>query len=549
MDKIKTTKIILRRLLWLAIVAALLHVAYTSGKNEAEETIDRLNEEVADLQKSEYDATVVKRVSQQMEDIAYQQKAISDTQRERAEQQSALALEMRDRAEQESHLARQAQQQAQDAARLAESERLNAERQRQDAELQRDQATHAKSITDTLNYRTLARTLGSTSQTQMDAGERELSELMAYASWYFQDKYKGNTYQPETFKSLSLCTDNSIDHNMAKRGGVQAIASDGKHTVAVSNYGEIEMWKDANHRSTVILQNKDYHFVDVALIDGKIYALSQHNALLVVNTSGQNTPVALPTETYFKLLKIDAHTLLLAAERHLMWYNTQENKIQSVVNLDHTLSAIVKRNNAICLFFADGKYAEMNGSGKVTPKTPLCHGIVTYAFYDGGLGALFLGLKNGGVALINNTNRAVTTLTGHVSRVTSLVTIGDVLVSGSYDKSVLIWKLSKLQFESGLTFADEMKQKETLHRNVRSDDIVNEWLTPVNYTFSGWVLSVGCVPNSTVAWVGTSNGLVRCMNVDVNDLAHTLHAQINRNMTLQEWTHYIGSTVPYIKFK
>ena len=51
-------------------------------------------EEMNRLEEAGKDAAIVKRVSQQMEDIAYQQKTISDRQRDRAEEQSILATRM-----------------------------------------------------------------------------------------------------------------------------------------------------------------------------------------------------------------------------------------------------------------------------------------------------------------------------------------------------------------------------------------------------------------------------------------------------------------------
>lgn len=174
----------------LAVVAVAV-ISFLVGKNASKETDkEDLLETIHSLQVEERDAAIVKRVSQQMEDIAYQQKAISDKQRDRAEEQSKLAIQMRDKAEVESRAAREAEGQAKLYAKEAEKSAREADGQREIAishqkmaEEQRDQANYAKSITDTLSYRTLGRTLGNLSVTQHETGNTEIANLLAYASW------------------------------------------------------------------------------------------------------------------------------------------------------------------------------------------------------------------------------------------------------------------------------------------------------------------------------------------------------------------------------
>ena len=105
------------------IAAAAATAAYFIGKGHADSVSDDIMDELEMLRQEQSDAAVVKRVSQQMEDIAYLQKTVSDQERDRAEQQSELAMAMRDRAEQESRIAREAQSKAMAAVKEAEAQK------------------------------------------------------------------------------------------------------------------------------------------------------------------------------------------------------------------------------------------------------------------------------------------------------------------------------------------------------------------------------------------------------------------------------------------
>ena len=178
----KGRSVILSALIALAVIAGVAVVAYRIGYNRSKGEIASLQDEMERFEAAGKDATIVKRVSQQMEDIAYQQKAISDQQRDRAEEQSILATRNAERAEMESRAAREAEIKANAAAKVAEQERANAERQQEIALEQRDEATHARNVADTLNRRTQARSLAVSSQVRREAGENDVADLLAYAS-------------------------------------------------------------------------------------------------------------------------------------------------------------------------------------------------------------------------------------------------------------------------------------------------------------------------------------------------------------------------------
>ena len=539
----------------LVVLAAVAVAAYYMGRRQSRSELAVLQEEMDRLMAAEKDAAIVKRVSQQMEDIAYQQKAISDQQRDRAEEQSILATQSAERAEMERLAARDAEQKANTAAEVAQKERANAERQQEIASEQRDEATHAKNVADTLNRRTQARSMAVSSQVRREANEPDVADALAYASWYFLKNNRGNQYFAETFKSLALATGGIPRYKVKENGAVNAIASvpgSPEQCVVVTNYGEVEwlraMMSDGSKQisSQPLLFNPTYDFRDVRVIDGNIYALSLKGPLCILDFTGKMETVALPEDDYFKLVP-SGDRLLVAGRKSLCWY--AGGTVSEGVTLDKTLSTLVERDGTLCLFYADGSYAEMNASGQMEEKKPLVPYVVTAAYYDQNSGCLLLGVEDGTVYPVNRYNRVMETLAAHKSRCMSITMLDPVVVTGGYDKKAFIWNMDNLLYDSGLSFRQELQTKSVGKRVSNSNEIPTEWLVPVDYAFDGWTLAVCADDDGKSVWVGTSAGNVMLLNSSADDMAQQLHKKLNRNLTQQEWIRYVGVSIPYMTFK
>ena len=216
-------KSLIYQVLALLLLGFVGYGAYYYGKQQNLEEIQVLEDQLKDLPGIQQDAAVVKRVSKQMEDIAYQQKELSDKQREKAEKQTEIANSMRLRAEHEQQQAKISQQRALTYARHADSLRNLAYQQMMIAEDSRQEALHAKNVSDTLSYRTLGRSLGAASMSQYGNGNIELGKLLAYASWNFTTRYDGNDYQPETFMALMNATETKHTYHIGSRGAITSI--------------------------------------------------------------------------------------------------------------------------------------------------------------------------------------------------------------------------------------------------------------------------------------------------------------------------------------
>lgn len=546
---------ILYSLIALTVLAGVGAIAYSIGYNRSKAEMASLREEMSQLEEATKEAAVVKRVSQQMEDIAFQQKTISDQQRDRAEQQSILATRNAQRAELESRAAREAETKANMAAQVAERERTNAEHQQKIAVEQRDEANHAKNVADTLNRRTQARSLAVSSLVQREAGNAELADLLAYASWFFLKENRGNQFFSDTFKALTQATGGIARYKVRENGSVTAMAKvlDGPgQCVALTNYGEVE-WLRASMEngsrriiSKQLLFNPDYDFRDAKYLNGKVYAVSLKGPLCILDLNGKCQVVSLPEDDYFKVLRANGR-VLIAGRHSLCWY--ADGKVSSQVQLPRALSAIVEREGVICLFYQDGSYAEMNASDELEDKKPLIDQVVTYVYYSTSMQCLLLGTKDGTVYPVNKYNRVMEVLAAHRSTCVDITMQESNVITGSYDKNVYIWNLDNLMFESGLSFREELKMARVDKRPVNTREIPAEWLVPVDYSFDSWTLSVCGDMDAKSVWVGTSTGNVMLLNSSADDMAAQLHAKLKRNMTQQEWARYVGVSIPYMTLK
>ncbi len=517
-------------------LASVVLIAYTVGRNVSQHEYDALVDEVEELKAKEQEAAVVKRVSQQMEAIAYEQMKVSDMQRDRAEEQSRLAQANAARAEEQSRLAQENAARAQQQSQLAERNATVARKAAEEAREQRDAATYAKSISDTLSFRTLSRSLGTNASTMFENGEKQLAAMLAYTSWYFADKYDGNPYQEETYKALveSSKTQRIFSNEYRSMvNGVQPLPGVRDGIVAVTNYGEVELIE--NGKQKMLFADKGYDFRDVWLSDERVYALSYDGRLCVLSYDKLLNVVPLPADKYFKIVQVDTNTLLLAGRNLLTWFDLRDNEVHGSQQLSQELSALLKYKNKTLLFFKDGSSSEMDGTGKVKSVKSIAQGVVTATLYVEDPGLLFLGMKNGDIMYVNEARNINVILNGHVAQVTGLAYRDKILVSSSYDKHMYIWNLPKLRGEKL-----NVSEKEKLGTPM-------EWLLPCEYTSDAWGLSV-CVKGNW-AWHGQSDGRIARCSISIRQMVRRVYMSMSRGLTPNEWIQFVGTNVEYEKLK
>ena len=211
------------------------------GWQQERQKVEDLQEQLAAMHKQELRSTIDRSVSAQMEQIANEQREISDEKREEALQQTRVANEMRLRSERERLNAVEAERNAIASEKKALEASAVAETQRQMAEHQRIQAEFSKRVADTLSYIALGRSLGSISTIQNQTGNKELSNLLSYASYLFTSRYHGDVYNHAVFQSLMRASESMVswsEHTGAVMN-IDFLPNEVNRLVTVSSYGEI----------------------------------------------------------------------------------------------------------------------------------------------------------------------------------------------------------------------------------------------------------------------------------------------------------------------
>ena len=542
----------MKRLLYLAgilvLCAAVGITTYMLTKSRLDENIEDLTKQVNRSMDVERRANVVQRVSKQLEEIAYQQKDISDRQREEAEKQTALAVEMRRRAEEEQLLARLAESRARVEAIRADSMRNQAERLAKLALDAQEVSEHDRRVMDTLSYRTLARSLGSTSISQRQSGNEELARMLTNAALVFLDRYKGNLYQPEVFTSLLQATmDNTTglgSYNTKTNASIRGISSidarDG--FVAVTDYGDIFTINDQSDKVSGqrLLSNPKYSFRAVFGAEDYAYALDKNGALYMAPYQGKGRVVAqLYGSNFNHMLKLLDNRLLLGGRRELYVFDMDMNQVVHHMGLPRPIQTVIMLNGKIYIIFVDGTAMLLDDDFQLSNFDFKVNGVITSAIYVPKYRYYFLGMKDGDILVKDLRLNTVGTIIGHRSAITSLQYDKDLLMSTSMDTHVYMLYLPKIQ-GAEYVFTDYSTE-------------LQEWVVPVDDMVSrsdngarSWPLC-SILRNDELV-VGYHNGDILTMNYNLPEMRRRLRRNLQREFTPEEWTNYVSSTINYETF-
>lgn len=530
------------------LCAAVGITTYMLTKSRLDENIEDLTKQVNRSIDVERKANVVQRVSRQLEEIAYQQKDISDRQREEAEKQTALAVEMRRRAEEEQLLARLAESRARVEAIRADSMRNQAERLAKLALDAQEVSEHDRRVMDTLSYRTLARSLGSTSISQRQSGNEELARMLTNAALVFLDRYKGNLYQPEVFTSLLQATmDNTTglgSYNTKTNASIRGISSidarDG--FVAVTDYGDIFTINDQSDKVSGqrLLSNPKYSFRAVFGAEDYAYALDKNGALYMAPYQGKGRVVAqLYGSNFNHMLKLLDNRLLLGGRRELYVFDMDMNQVVHHMGLPRPIQTVIMLNGKIYIIFVDGTAMLLDDDFQLSNFDFKVNGVITSAIYVPKYRYYFLGMKDGDILVKDLRLNTVGTIIGHRSAITSLQYDKDLLMSTSMDTHVYMLYLPKIQ-GAEYVFTDYSTE-------------LQEWVVPVDDMVSrsdngarSWPLC-SILRNDELV-VGYHNGDILTMNYNLPEMRRRLRRNLQREFTPEEWTNYVSSTINYETF-
>ena len=516
-------------------------------QRDGQERIKALESELSVLRKQEEQSLVDRRVSQQLEKIAYGQEERAEERSREAIRQSEIAQEMTLRSEAERKRALQAQA----AAEVSAEE---ARRSYQLAEHQRMAAEEAKLVADSLNYISLGRSLGSQSYAVYRGGDKDLGTLLAYASYYYTYHYGGNLYSSSVYQALTQAAVGlrSWNTHSSRISGIDISPVDGS-LLSVSTYGEMQVHKvQGGYLKTISLINdKNYCFRDVyAARNGKGYAVSHTGHLVVVggtrkeergrrneergrrnerrgtrNEDGERVRVVY-LENVVKPFNLQAmnegRQLLIIGENSMALFDMATEKVVSTRRLDFKVTCTGLMDNRPLLFDSRGRMHQVNSIDNMkTSKVPVS-GQVT-AFVNNAAGQLkAYGMDDGTIWLVYDSGK-LRKLAGHQSKVTKLLFFdeghGKQLYSSSYDGKLFFWMTSDMQIRPITLFQ------------------ADSWLT--DFAFSR---------DKNYIWTSEYSGSVNEHLISLPMIAQYIRQKVKRDFTPEEWNYYVGKEIPYRRF-
>lgn len=493
------------------------------GWHEERKRVWMLEWQVADLQKQEQRSAVLRSISKQMETIAYQQKDISDEQREEALQQKHMADEMRQRSEVERMNALKAQRNAIVSEHRALEAQQAAESQRQMAEHERIQAELQKRTTDTLSYIALGRSLGSLSAIQMQLGNTELADLLAYASYHFVSRYRGDVLYPAIFQSLMSASQSKLSwarHKGALMGMAYMPHGDNR-IVTVSNYGEIMIHQKLSEQmmTVTLFNNNKYDFRSVYVDQDKtIYAVSCTGQLVIVR-EGSIRVVPLDDLDFPMMITAIDDDMLITGKHGLAIYDKQRKQITATRELDFNVMVSSRYKGMPMLFDDQGRqHTVKNINELITTQTPITGHVTAFASSDKTKMSVY-GMSDGTIYLMDESRGKVTKLQGHLSRISKLKLNGPGLYSASYDGTVRFWNTSSAKIEATTLLS------------------AGSWI--MDFTLDG---------TKQYIWIGEQDGSMTQALLSVEQMASIIKNELKRDFTNEEWNYYIGRNVPYESF-
>ena len=503
------------------------------GWQQERQKVEDLQEQLAAMHKQELRSTIDRSVSAQMEQIANEQREISDEKREEALQQTRVANEMRLRSERERLNAVEAERNAIASEKKALEASAVAESQRQMAEHQRIQAEFSKRVADTLSYIALGRSLGSISTIQNQTGNKELSNLLSYASYLFTSRYHGDVYNHAVFQSLMRASESMVswsEHTGAVMN-LDFLPNEVNRLVTVSSYGEIILCERKGDRllTETLFKNNQYDFRDLYIDKATkiIYALSRTGELVTISRrEGEKERRSYEVKTYsidgmkhpMKINYINDDFLLIIGEQSLAQFDKKRQIFMNVKQTPFRIVASTRKQNYPILFDDQSRQHLVKGLEKFeTSKVPVPGNVTAYC-ESKNTGYEAYGMNDGTIWLIDKQGKAQK-LIGHRSRISKMKLNGRRLFSSSYDGQVNLWIANS-----------EKVEPMTLLQT-------NNWITCFNFDTS-----------KTAFWLGDVKGNLAAVNISVPTMVEKIQKKLKRNLTTEEWNYFIGQNIPYEKF-
>jgi len=484
-----------------------------------------LESELAKLRKLEKRSMVVRGVSKRMEEIAFQQKLVSDDRREKALEQARLAQEMTRVSEQERQRAVKAEHDAQASERVARDAYQTANHQRRVAELQRIVAENSKRMADTLSYISLGHSLGLRAVSLFQAGKTDVARCLAYASYLFTRNYGGDLYNPSVYQGLVQTSQAMISKTLENSTitGLETVPGHDNKLVTVSITGDIYEHepRSGTISSRCLLSNDAYKFKDLYIAaDGTIYALSRTGHLIIVR-GGVVSQVAIKGvgNPSFLAAMSGGDELLIVGKGAMATFSLQRRDLTGTHPIAFDVTCVGRLSGNPLLFDRQGRQHVVASLRQVTTTPSPVKGIVTAFTYSTHTGTAVYGTLDGTIYCVDADGRQ-SQLVGHRSRVTKVKIDYHNLYSSSYDGTLCLWHLTAGKQEP-LTLISSSR-----------------WLT--DFAIDD--------PRHRI-WAATANGNLIEHVISADMMGEMVRKKLTRDLTAEEWRHYVGTGVRQRKLK
>ncbi len=492
-------------------------------KQEHKEEQAALAERLRQATESQKEATVTRRISTQLEEIAYQQKEISDIQRQEAVNQTRIAEEMRGHAELEREKAVQAQEAALEAYDQMES-------QKRLAEIRREEAVEAQMKADTLARLALGRSLGSQASTQYTTGNKELATLLSYSAWKFTSENKGDVYQPAIFDALSQTSDLSRYWRF-HAGAIRDIRlfhdSRGAHLLSAGQYGELCLWQIEGNglsRERVIVRDPSYDFRSVIVDPAgsvRYIALSYPDRLVILDKDNKLTALPLGMKEPIGMERIDDRLFVACKSGEIWEAKINEWKFREIYRHPSRVTAFASDGLGILWGDEKGGVYRLDSQGDVVSLWDKIRQPVSCVRAGRQAGMLAIGYKSGLVVVGDMAKRSPKELVGHISPVTEIRFSGGKLFTSSYDGTVRLWNI----------------------------DNENKIVSSIVYQSSEWIHTFVIGEGEARIFIGDEKGNLSLVSISPDYMATQIRKHLSRNFTREEWDYYIGELKEYETYK
>lgn len=543
-------------ILILALTAAISSgVTYWLCSSHYEAELLTLREKQKTLEDKERNAIVTKRISEQMEDIAYQAKNIADSARQKAEFEGMKALEQARRADEERRNALIAKSFADKAEQEAREQAAKAERERLLAQEARDAADLARGKADTLRYIALGKSLSQTSITEYNTGNHDLARLLSFAAYSYTTQYGASPYQQDVFTSVLYNTHSARRRLHQFTGAVSAVLCIGKSKqenldediLVATDYGEVARLTPRYHANgrfndfdvEMLFSDKRYFFQNMLTFDNMAYLLDVEGRLVAIDLNKGNAQKpqvlnlassARQNERWKHLLKKKDGTMIAVGEHQLYWVDphkkNEKGQEQMGIYLQHYIPEDITEagigDGKLLVFTKQHKYfVFMAGIPAEWPLVLPNQGTITSYYFHKGKKYHVLGTDLGSIYFYDTNGEQVSSFNGHTGAITHMEHYEWCFITSSYDKTLAIWNLDDI---GGLVAPISIK--------------CNAW--PLTFAFDHKVRSLR---------IGYADGYLGSARISMQDNAATILRDLNRDFTENEWDYYIGKDVPYRRFK